>query len=257
MASGQVSTSVPQTFDLPTDAPAHVRLALSHVGVQEWVMRNGEKYSNPTVQQWIEKAGGPKNANTMTTPWCAYFHDAMVELSGRSSLKSGLARSHVRWGVAVEDDDWKVGDTVVITRLVNGVDDHTSGHIFFLLWWDERHVYGVGGNQHDSVNIAAFRRETILAVRRYRSVAASRTIQKSIASAAAETGSQIADHTIDKGWIAHVDTAAELAENVRSPLEMLAEYKPWITGVLSTLAVLLALWAAYHRMMDHKEGKNT
>lgn len=260
MASGQTRSSIPQHFDTQPDTPAHIKLALRYLGTRETVMIRGKKASNPQVQRWIEVAGGGRDKDTVKTPWCAYFHDAILEQSGIASMKSGMARPHARWGQEVDldnEDDWRVGDSVVFIRLnKQGKDDGVLGHIAFLLWWDDTNVYCVGGNQGDSVCIAAFPRDRIIAIRRQRGVLKSKTIQKSVGSAAAEIGSQVAEKTIPN-WQTHVDTAADLAENIRSPLEVLSQYKPWITGVLSTLAILLALWAAYHRFVDHKDGKNT
>lgn len=254
MASGHQSIKGGR-YTPPTNAPKHLKLACKYIGTHEWVMDDGDKVSNPLVQDWIEKAGGGANKNTVRTPWCAYFHDAMLLEAGLGALKSGLARAHLKWGMAVEEDDWRVGDTVIFLRLVQGKDNGINGHIAFLLEWDDDTVTVVGGNQGDRVSVAVYRRETILGVRRSRSVSSSRTIQKAVGSVVAETSSQVADKAIPT-WVQKGDQVKGALEEIQSPLEMLSAYKPWIVGVLSAIAIGLALWAAYHRFADFKEGKN-
>ena len=257
MASGHTSMKVGR-WTPPSSAPKHMKIAARFIGTMEWVMDDGQKVSNPLVQGWIERAGGGADKSSIATPWCAYFHDAMLLEAGVGAMKSGLARAHLKWGERVDHDDdetWQVGDSVIFRRLVHGHDDGVSGHIAFLVEWDDATVTVLGGNQGDKVCLAVYRRETILGIRRARGVASSKTIQKAMGSAVAETTSQTVDKVVP-AWTQHADAAAGALEEIRSPLELLSAYKPWIVGVLSAIAIALALWAAYHRFADFNEGKN-
>lgn len=257
MASGHKSIKV-GSYTPPTNAPKWVKIGCRYIGTHEWVMEDGAKTSNPLVQGWIEKAGGGKDRSSIKTPWCAYFHDAMLIEAGVGAMKSGLARAHLKWGDRVDDDDdsaWRVGDSVIFRRLVNGVDNGINGHIAFLLEWDDRTVTVLGGNQGDRVSVAVYTRDTILGIRRPRALTSSKTVQKAIGSAVAETSSQVVEKTVPT-WVEKGDKIVGAVEEIKSPLEMLSAYKPWIVGVLSAIAIVLALWAAYHRIRDFNEGKN-
>lgn len=255
MASGHSQVKVGR-WTPPANAPKHMKIAARYIGTMEWVMDDGAKTSNPLVQEWIERAGGGSDRSSMSTPWCAYFHDAMLIEAGVGAMKSGMARAHLKWGTKVEEDDWRVGDSVIFKRRKNGIDDGVLGHIAFLVEWDARTVTCLGGNQGDKVSIAVYTRDDILGVRRARAVTSSKTIQKAMGSAVAETSSQAIDKVVPN-WTTHVDAATGALEEIRSPLEMLSAYKPWIVGVLSAIAIILALWAAYHRFADFQEGKNS
>lgn len=254
MASGHSSVKVGR-WTPPAKAPAHMKIAAKYIGTMEWVMDDGAKTSNPLVQEWIERAGGGADKSSIHTPWCAYFHDAMLIEAGVGAMKSGLARAHLKWGVKVEEGDEQVGDSVILRRRKNGVDDGVLGHITFFVEGDDHTITGLGGNQGDKVCLATYRRSDILGVRRARGVTSSKTIQKAMGSAAAESSSQVIDKVVPS-WTQHVDAATGALEEIKSPLEMLSAYKPWIVGVLSAIAIILALWAAYHRFADFQEGKN-
>lgn len=254
MASGHSSIKAGR-WTPPSNAPKHMKIAAKYIGTQEWIMEDGSKTSNPLVQGWIERAGGGHDKSSISTPWCAYFHDAMLLEAGVGAMKHGGARAHLKWGQSVDEDDWQVGDSVIFRRLKSGHDDGVLGHIAFLIEWDARTVTCLGGNQGDKVSIAVYNRDSILGVRRARAVTSSKTIQKAMGSAAAETSSQMVDKVVPN-WVEHGDKVAGAVEDIRSPLEVLSQYKPWIMGVLSFIAIALALWAAYHRFVDFNEGKN-
>lgn len=256
MASGGTISKL--RYVVPATAPAHLKCAAKYMGTHEWVMEDGSKVSNPPVQKWIERSGGGADADTIDTPWCAYFHDAMLLESGQAAIKSGSARAHLKWGtdVGLDDSRWKIGDSLIFRRLDRDGKDRGKGHITFLVKWNETTVWGLGGNQGDRVCIEEYPRRNLLGVRRPRSIMQSQTVQKAAGSALAETTSQVIDKAVPN-WQTHVDTAASVAQDIQGPLEIMSQYKPWIVGVLSALAIALALWAAYHRIVDHNEGYNT
>jgi uncharacterized protein (TIGR02594 family) len=244
MASGGELLAT-QHYDLRGGEPKYFVDALKDIGIQEWVLQ-GKK------TEW--------KGSTISTPWCMYWVNAKLEYAGITGTVDGMARSMRNWGEKVDhhdDKQWKVGDVAYIWR--GRSNDGVTGHVFFICGWDRTYVYGLGGNQGDKVCIQRFPRSKLLGVRRPRSILASRTIQKAAGSAVAETTSQIVQATVPEpsSWVQHGDKIADTAQALQDPLYQFATYKPWIVGVLSAIAIGLALWACYHRLTDHKEGYNT
>jgi hypothetical protein len=84
-----------QSFDLKGDEPEYLRDALKDIGVQEWVLSNRRKVSNPVVQRFVAKALGKDTwkGNTITTPWCAYWVNAKLEWANSVKRKSRPAKA--------------------------------------------------------------------------------------------------------------------------------------------------------------------
>lgn len=258
-----------QHFEVPADAPGYVSDAVKDIGIREWVYKPGSrtKVSNPIVIRFVSKAIKPNDSryvwdgSTIDTPWCAYYANAKLEFNNISGTKQGMARSFLMWGEKVDKDDddaLQVGDIVVIWR--GSRNDGVTGHVFFLLSWDKTHVYGLGGNQGDAVSIQAFPRSKILGIRRPRGVTQSRTVRAGVGSATNELAVKPAvDAIIPEPSTMHgkLDAVAQAAEQVQSPLQQLAHYKPWIMGLLTAITVGLAIYGVYCRYSDHKEGFNT
>lgn len=259
MASGGQMIKA-QHFDAPPKAPPYVKDALRDIGLQEWVKSGDKKVSNPQVQRIVAKALGKDEwkGDTIATPWCAYYINAKLEWNNNRGTKNGMARSFLKWGTEVEEDDWQVGDIVVIWR--GQYDDHVTGHVFFLLWWDENSLVGVGGNQGDKVCIQAFPRRKLLGVRRPKGLLVSKTIQAGGGSVTNELAVKPAvDAMLPNAPSAppKSEIVVETLEQSKSVLETLAQYKPWIMGVLTAITVGLMLYAMYRRYQDHVSGQNT
>jgi uncharacterized protein (TIGR02594 family) len=228
------------------------------LGVQEWVLVNRRKVSNPVVQRYVAKAmhRASWDGNTLTTPWCAYWVNAKLEYNGVTGTVSGMARSFLRWGVAVEDDDWAVGDIIVFWR--GRHNDGVTGHVGFIVRWDDSYVWVLGGNQGDKVTVQKFSWAKILGVRRHRSWTRSRTARAGVGAGVNEALiSPAVDNIIPNPPRGGVHALADAASEVQGPLQQLAHWKPWIMGLLTCITVGLVLYAVYCRWEDHKKGKNT
>ncbi|MCV0370831.1 TIGR02594 family protein [Filomicrobium sp.] len=91
--------------------------------------------------------------------WCAVFLGASLERSGVTSTRSLMARSYVEWGVPLAAE--RFGAVVVLSR----GRDTALGHVGFLVGWTETRLWLLGGNQANEVNVTAFNRARLVALR--------------------------------------------------------------------------------------------
>lgn len=251
-----------QTFDVDKTTPKWVVAARKDIGIQEWVMDGRRKVSNPVVQQFVCNAmGNTKLENVRTLPWCAFWLGSKLVDAGYTSTKSGMARSYLRWGDKVDEDDdskWKLGDIAVFWRGKHN--DGITGHVAFLLAWDARYLYILGGNQGDKVSIIKYPRSKLLGIRRPKSLWTHKPVQAFTGSGATETAKAGLDKVIpDPIASAHASTLPDPTvlnnhlDQVRGPLEQLATYKPWIMGVLSAISIALCFYGLYCYYRQHKD----
>lgn len=131
-------------------------LAKSQIGVAEF--KDG---SNPVIEMY-HKFASINNDEAMgdEIPWCSAFVCYIVESCGVKSTNNRAARSWLKWGS--NTDSPLPGDIVVISR--DG--SPTSGHVgFFFGYNTSGNILILGGNQNDSVNITAFKKERLLGFR--------------------------------------------------------------------------------------------
>lgn len=277
MASDKTGgTLVRSGASIPAGAPPYLTDAYKDIGIQEWVLNsNKKKISNPLVERYIEKVSGSP-ANAMTTPWCAYFVGAKLEYAGYTSTKSGMARSYLNWGSAVQPGDWKAGDIVVFMR--GDYDDHTLGHVAFLISWDDRYVTVLGGNQGDKVCIERNLRSRILGVRRPRSFFASKTTLSAAGSATTNAAAKVVSATVPDtpthivnavGMPVDANTLAPtVMDKLPSPDDLQSAYdqahpylamfqaiKPELVVVLTLASMVLAGYTIYYRYLDWNKGR--
>lgn len=105
------------------------------------------------------------------TPWCAGFAAFVAMNAGLKRSKSLLARSWLAVGEPIELDQARVGNDVVILKRGSGnqpgPENLTApGHVGFFAGATPHHVYLLGGNQNDAVNIGRYPIEQLLGVRR-------------------------------------------------------------------------------------------
>lgn len=93
-------------------------------------------------------------------PWCSAFVNYVCWLLRLPRSKSLLARSWLHVGSAVPPGSERVGYDVAVFKHLEG------GHVGFWAGTDGDHVLVLGGNQHDSVNVAPFPESLLLGVRR-------------------------------------------------------------------------------------------
>lgn len=134
--------------------PSWLALASHEQGTHEGV----GKANNPKVVAYFKDAGfaGVKDD---ATAWCAAFVGAMLDRSGHKPSGSLAARSYEAWGIGLKEP---VLGCVATKRRGNSA---WQGHVFFVVGADKDHVYGLGGNQSDAVNVASFKRSEVTAFR--------------------------------------------------------------------------------------------
>lgn len=134
-----------------------VSLAQRFLGVHE-VLGSG---SNPLVlamlqldTSWVEDD---------ETPWCSAFVNAIAWLLNLQRSKSLAARSWLQIGSAIRLDEAVPGfDVVILSR----GSSPSSGHVGFYMGHSASVVLMLGGNQGDSVSVAAFDKARVIGVRR-------------------------------------------------------------------------------------------
>lgn len=129
--------------------PQWLVLARREIGVGEIV---GPKH-NPVVLDYSKRAG-VDGIGTDEVPWCAAFVGALLEDAGITGSKSLMARSYSRWGEAVDPNRIPIGAVCVLSSSRGPA----SGHVGFVVAASRNHVWLLGGNQNNAVNIARFPR---------------------------------------------------------------------------------------------------
>jgi uncharacterized protein (TIGR02594 family) len=123
-------------------------------GVWEWAEGH-----NPRVLAYYREAGVPQTNDEV--PWCAAFVGAVLARCGVQGTGSLLARSYESWGTSVPLDQAQRGDVVILSR-----GQPWQGHVGFYEGTDGSNVTLLGGNQGDQVNITAYPKSRVVAVRR-------------------------------------------------------------------------------------------
>lgn len=102
--------------------------------------------------------------------WCSAFANAVALIADLPRSHSLGARSWLLLGAAIELADAQRGDVVIFQRgdsVQPGADVIAApGHVAWYSSQTADHVYVLGGNQHDSVSLAAFPIARVLGVRR-------------------------------------------------------------------------------------------
>lgn len=254
MASGQVAGTIKIDSSLYQKGKI-VKIARGEIGVTEYSSTNKRKWSD-RVAEYFE-ANGYKvtpSQNPLITPWCAIFIGWVLKQAGYVGTKSASARSYMNWGTSVYDkklgtgsiEDAQIDDIVVNWRGTR--DDGVTGHIFFYLRHDAKYIYGVGGNQEDSVSEAKYPRSRCIGIRRPRYVPlVSKTNAAAGGSAVTGTGGEAVKKYSESTKVADTKEAVEAA----SPL---GDILPVIGLVLTVLSVVLALAAIYFRTRDYHDS---
>lgn len=130
-------------------------LALGEYGVTE--IRGGSH--NERVLQYFKEIGHSW-VTTDETAWCSAFANWVAMKAGAERSGKLDARSWLKVGTEVSEPS--PGDMVVFWR-----ESRTSwkGHITFFIRETENHVYVLGGNQSNQVNIKAYPKHRVLSYR--------------------------------------------------------------------------------------------
>jgi uncharacterized protein (TIGR02594 family) len=96
-------------------------------------------------------------------PWCSAFTNYICWLLRLPRSKRLNARSWLNVGMPIHLNEALVGFDVVI---LNRPPNPESGHVGFYAGHTKNHVFILGGNQGDSVNVRPFKLNRLLGVRR-------------------------------------------------------------------------------------------
>ena len=131
-----------------------MRIAAAETGVTPC----GPGESNPRITAYHH--GTNLQGYDDKVAWCSSFANWCMAESGLPGTGSGLARSWLDWGTALNEP--VPGCIVVLQR---GRPDSWTGHVGFYLRTDAGHVHLLGGNQLASVCEHAYPLAHVLAYR--------------------------------------------------------------------------------------------
>jgi len=131
-------------------------IALSQIGTKEF---KGALH-NKKVLEYFKVAGFP-NIQNDEVAWCAAYVNFCLVQSGFIGSNKLTARSLLKVGKEVAKPI--TGDIVVLWR---ESPKSWKGHVGFYVREDNSHIYVLGGNQSNSVNIAPYKKERLLGYRR-------------------------------------------------------------------------------------------
>lgn len=123
--------------------PSWLTLARKEIGTKEFL----GPASNPIVAAYYLDAVGTKMSDEV--PWCAAFVGSQLARAGYKPSGSLMARSYLRWGVRTP---CRVGAVAVFPRGSSKI----QGHVGFVVSFDKRTVWLLGGNQNDAVNVKPY-----------------------------------------------------------------------------------------------------
>jgi len=127
-----------------------LRIAEGEMGIAELP---GDENTARILEYHAETSLG---ATSDAVPWCSSFVNWVVIKAGLKGTKSAAAQSWLRWGVELETP---VKGCIVVFSRVSG------GHVGFFVGETDKHIFCLGGNQRDSVNISAYKKERFLSYR--------------------------------------------------------------------------------------------
>lgn len=123
-------------------------IASKYIGLHEGT----DLKANPAVIKFFQESKHPEIKNDHKTPWCAAFVGAVLAEAGLPNTGTLWALDYSKYGKKL--DKPVVG--CIATKKRNG-----GGHVFFVASFDDKYVYGLGGNQNDQVSIARYPRSVI------------------------------------------------------------------------------------------------
>jgi len=121
----------------------------------------GAKHNSRVVSFFNEI--GFKNIQNDETPWCSAFVNWVCMKANVETSNKLNARSWLNVGDSIETP--RKGDIVVLWR---DKPNSWKGHVGFFIKETEKHVYILGGNQSNRVNITSYPKYRLLDYRRPR-----------------------------------------------------------------------------------------
>ena len=136
----------------------------------------GDLHNSRIVEYHRETSLG---ASDDETPWCASYVNWVLKQAGIAGTNSAAARSFQRWGRGIDKPEY--GCIVVLRR---GTQEW-QGHVGFYVDEDAEHVWLLGGNQNNQVNVSKYPKKDILAYRMPKRAIDSKTVVTTTTGAAA------------------------------------------------------------------------
>jgi uncharacterized protein (TIGR02594 family) len=135
-----------------------IEIALSQYGITEIL---GHDKNNPEIMKYFSEIG--KNwVKDDETAWCSAFVNWVCKKAGHGYSGELNARSWLQTGIETKSPE--MGDIVVFWR---ESPDSWKGHVAFYIKEDKNHVWVLGGNQNNQVNIRVYLKSQLL---QYRSI---------------------------------------------------------------------------------------
>lgn len=150
---------------IPQPLPKLVSAAIQYLGIKEIP---GSK-SNPVILDMARGLNISDIYKDDDTAWCGLFISHLLRITAKPALDYNgdrwnilRAKYYVHWGNEVPKQEAQLGDMGILDR-------EGGGHVFIILAFskDKKRVIGIGGNQSNSVSIAAFDFDRLIGVRRY------------------------------------------------------------------------------------------
>lgn len=149
---GPLTLSAAQAFHTGGKPPVWMLIAAQEIGVSEIL----GKRNNPRIEMY--HASTTLGAAADEVPWCSSFVNWCIESAGMQGTNSAAARSWDKWG---KDTPPIFGAVATVPRTGG-----SGRHVFFVAGFTGTHVFGLGGNQSNSVNVVPYRRSILTACRR-------------------------------------------------------------------------------------------
>lgn len=135
-----------------------IELALTQYGVAEIPGRE----HNPEILRYFRECGFNEKWITDETAWCSAFMNWIMKKTGRSYTSELTARSWLNIGESTSAPI--LGDIVVLWR--DSIDSW-KGHVgLYIRDNGSTHVYILGGNQKNKVQIRAYAKSRVLGYRK-------------------------------------------------------------------------------------------
>lgn len=138
--------------------PVWMAIAHNEIGIKEYA---GDD-DNPDVVKYLKSVDTlkPHAQENDETPWCSAFVNWCMEVSGLCGTESAMARSWLWWGKRIPEP--RKGCVTILWRESPWC---KKGHVGFFVKQTSTHVFLLGGNQSDQVNIRKFPKTRVLGYR--------------------------------------------------------------------------------------------
>lgn len=125
-------------------APAWLKWAVNEIGVKE--LPNDAEHPRIIFYHWFTNLGARKDE----VPWCASFvNAALKDGAGIKGTRSASAASFKTYGKSVLP-------TVLGSILLKATNTGSKRHVFFNVGTFDNIIFGLGGNQSNSVNVLEY-----------------------------------------------------------------------------------------------------